>query len=68
MKWLNFSEKMRYCRKGFKDGNSCEQDTEKMENYMYHARELMLSKIGEEDAKSSQAYLIMQNILEESEV
>lgn len=57
-----------YYRKGFKDCNSCEQDAGKMENYMNHARNLMLLKIGEEDVKSSRTYLIMQNILEESEV
>lgn len=54
-------------RKGLKDGNSCEQDTLKMKNYMLHARELMLLKIGEESVKSSRIYLIMQNILDESE-
>lgn len=34
-----------YYRKGFKDGNSCEQDTEKMRNYMNHAEELNERKI-----------------------
>lgn len=34
-----------YYRKGLKDGNPCEQDTEKMKNYMDHAEELNERKI-----------------------
>lgn len=57
-----------YYRKGFKDGNSCEQDAEKMENYMNHARDLMLPKTMVNKVDSNQIYLVMNNILEESEV
>lgn len=56
-----------YYRKGFKDGNSCEQDAEKMENYMNHARDLMLSKAIVDNVDSTMVYLVMKDILNESE-
>ena len=53
-------------RKGLKPGNSVEQDTAKIENYMNHANMLIASK-DDADGLPEMIYKTMESILKESE-
>lgn len=56
-----------YYRKGLKDGNSYEQDSEKMENYMEHARKCMLSMDIGDGVSTGFVYRKINKVIEESE-
>lgn len=57
-----------FYRRGEKDGSPTEEDTEKMNNYMNHAWDLIISHMDEKQPSSSQIYHTMLNILEKDEV